>query len=94
MNKGSYYVYILSSFKRTLYTGVKNDLTRRVAEHKSKLIPGFTAKYNVTRLVYYEEFSSITDAIEREKRLKGWTRAKKITLIESMNPEWNDFATV
>jgi putative endonuclease len=94
MMKGSYYVYILSSFKRTLYIGVTNDLSRRVAEHKSKLIPEFTAKYNITRLVYYEEFNSIMDAIEREKRLKGWTRAKKITLIESLNPEWNDFATV
>ena len=90
--KGSYYVYILSSFKRTLYIGVTNDLSRRIAEHNSKLIPGFTAKYNISRLVYYEEYQNITDAIEREKRLKGWTRAKKVALIESFNPEWKDFA--
>jgi putative endonuclease len=70
----------MSSFKRVLYIGVTNDLVRRIAEHKSKLIPGFTSKYNVTSLVYFEEFSSITDAIKREKQLKGWTRAKKITL--------------
>jgi putative endonuclease len=89
--KGSYYDYIMSSFKRVLYIGVTNDLNRRIAEHKSKLIPGFTSKYNVTRLVYFEEFHEITEAISREKVLKGWTRAKKIALIESFNSDWNDF---
>ena len=73
----SYYVYIMASERRTLYIGVTNDLQRRVYEHKSKLIPGFTAKYNVTRLVYYEEFSDIREAIAREKVLKGWKRKRK-----------------
>jgi putative endonuclease len=91
--KEGYYVYIMSSFKRVLYIGVTNDLNRRVSEHKSKQIPGFTSKYNVTSLVYFEEFHEISEAISREKVLKGWTRAKKIALIESFNPEWKDFAT-
>jgi putative endonuclease len=89
---GQYFVYIMSSFKRVLYIGVTNDLNRRVAEHKSKLIPGLTSKYNVTSLVYFEEFHEISEAISREKVRKGWTRAKKITLIESFNSEWKDFA--
>jgi putative endonuclease len=69
--KGSYYVYIMSSFKRVLYIGVTNDLDRRVAEHRSKLIPSFTSQYNVTSLVYFEEFHEISEAISREKVLKG-----------------------
>ncbi len=91
---GQYFVYIVSSFKHVLYIGVTNDLNRRVSQHKSKLIPGLTSKYNVTSPVYFEEFHEITDAISREKVLKGWTRAKKIALIESFNTEWKDFATV
>lgn len=85
-----YYVYILSSLSKTLYGGVTNDLHRRVFEHKAKTIAGFTSKYNITRLVYFEDTERIEDAIAREKQLKGWTRAKKIVLIENTNPEWED----
>ena len=77
---------------RTLYIGVTNDIARRVNEHKSKLNPGFTARYNIMKLVYVESFSDIRDAIGREKQLKGWRRGKKLKLIESMNPEWRDLA--
>jgi len=84
----------MASERRTLYIGVTNDLERRVAEHKSKLLPGFTSKYNVTRLVYFEEFSDIRDAIIREKVLKGWTRKKKIELIEALNPKWIDLGVL
>src|SRR5690606_2948109 len=77
---------------RTLYTGMTNDLVRRVAEHKARRIPGFTARYNVTTLVYYEELPTAWQAIEAEKRIKGWTRAKKIALIESKNPTWRDLS--
>jgi putative endonuclease len=80
----------MASLSRTLYTGVTNDLARRVYQHKQRLVPGFTSRYNITRLVYYEPFGDIRDAIVREKQIKGWLRAKKIALIESMNPEWND----
>ena len=89
----SYYVYILTNRSKTLYTGVTNDLLRRVHEHKQKLIPGFTQKYNINRLVYYEETSDVTEAIAREKQIKGWVRAKKIALIESRNPKWLDLST-
>ncbi len=71
----SYYVYILTNRSKTLYTGVTNDLLRRVHEHKQKLIPGFTQKYNINRLVYYEETSDVTEAIAREKQIQGWVRA-------------------
>ncbi len=74
----------------TLYTGVTNNLKRRVYEHKQKSVPGFTSRYNVDKLGYYEEFDDITLAIEREKQIKGGSRKKKIALIESINPEWND----
>ena len=87
-----YYVYIMTNKSRTLYTGVTNDLVRRVYEHKNKLVPGFTSKYNIRFLVYYEATSSIQSAIEREKQIKGWLRAKKIALIDSMNPEWKDLS--
>ena len=88
----NYYVYIMTNKSKTLYTGVTNDLTRRVYEHKHKLIPGFTQKYNITKLVYYEETSDIHAAIAREKQSKGWLREKKINLIESMNPNWVDLS--
>ncbi len=88
----SYYVYIMTNKSRTLYTGVTNNLERRVGEHKSKAIPGFTSKYKITQLVYYEEGSDINVAIAREKQIKGWLRAKKIALIESINPEWRDLS--
>ena len=87
-----YYVYIMTNKSRTLYTGVTNDLERRVYEHKQKLVPGFTAKYNITRLVYFEVTQDIQAAIAREKQIKGWLRSKKIALIESVNPEWKDLS--
>jgi len=87
-----YYVYIMTNNSRTLYTGVTNDLRRRVYEHKNKLIPGFTNKYNITKLVYYEECKDIKIAIAREKQIKGWLRKKKIELIEKGNPNWEDLS--
>jgi putative endonuclease len=89
----AYYVYIMTNnYNTVLYTGITNNLERRVHEHKNKLIPGFTAKYNVTRLVYYEEGTDVNRAIAREKQIKGWLRKKKIALIESLNPEWIDLS--
>jgi putative endonuclease len=91
MGTRHYYVYILASkIGGTLYIGVTNDLIRRVAEHKSKLIESFTAKYDVARLVYFEQFDDPENAIKREKRLKKWNRAWKIRLIEKSNPNWDD----
>src|SRR5258706_3708017 len=87
-----YYVYIMSNESRTLYVGVTNDLERRVYEHKQKLVPGFTSKYNIAQLVYFEATQDIQPAITREKQIKGWLRKKKIALIESMNPRWNDLS--
>ena len=85
------YIYILFNKKNgTLYTGVTNDLKRRVYEHKEKLVEGFTKKYDVDKLGYYEEYSDIKQAIEREKQIKAGSRKKKIELIESMNSEWQD----
>jgi putative endonuclease len=85
-------VYILASQKNgTLYTGVTADLIKRVYEHKSKEIKGFTSKYNITLLVYYEIYSDITEAILREKRIKKWNRAWKLKLIEKNSPHWNRF---
>ena len=78
-----YYVYIMTNKSRTLYTGVMNDLMRRVYEHKNKLVKGFTSRYNIQYLVYYESTSSIHVALEREKQIKGWLRKKKIVLIEA-----------
>jgi putative endonuclease len=77
---------------RTLYTGMTNSLRRRVTEHKLKLTPGFAAKYNITRLVHFESFEDVRNAIEREKQIKAWTRAKRIALVESTNPKWNDLS--
>jgi putative endonuclease len=88
----TYYVYILASASRTLYTGVTNDLERRVLEHRRKLIPGFSARYNINRLVHYEVFRDIRYAIAREKQIKGWVRSKKTALIESSNRDWNDLS--
>ena len=87
-----YYVYILTNSSRTLYVGVTNDLRRRVHEHKRKLVPGFTEKYNLTWLAYFEETADIKSAIAREKQIKKWRRSKKIALIESKNPQWMDLA--
>jgi putative endonuclease len=77
---------------RMLYTGVTNDLQRRVFEHKRKLIKGYASKYDITRLVYYEATPNVLAAITREKQIKGWLRKKKIALIESVNPGWSDLS--
>jgi putative endonuclease len=88
----NYYVYIMTNNSKTLYTGITNDLNRRVYEHKHKLLEGFTKKYNIHKLIYFELFNNPGDAIRREKQIKGWLREKKIGLIESMNPEWKDLS--
>jgi putative endonuclease len=91
MNDSQYYVYILTTTQNTaLYTGVTNDLIRRVYEHKNNLTIGFTKKYQVHKLVYYEIGESILSAIEREKQIKGWRREKKIKSINAFNPDWHD----
>src|SRR5437879_2644657 len=82
----------MASASGVLYTGVTNDLERRVFEHRKKLVPGFSARYNVRKLVYFELFGNVHAAIAREKELKGWLRKRKITLIESVNPHWNDLS--
>ena len=88
-----YYVYILANYSnKVIYTGVTNDLIRRVAEHRGKRVPGFTQRYNVTKLVYFEDTSDVRSAITREKQIKKWRREKKDRLINSMNPDWEDLA--
>jgi putative endonuclease len=87
-----YYVYIMSSKSRTLYTGTTDNLVRRVYEHKNKLIDGFTKKYNISRLAYFEVTDNIYAAIRREKQIKGWVRIRKLALIETANPEWKDLS--
>ena len=91
MLKFMYYIYIVSKKNNNIfYIGVTNDLKRRIYEHKQKLIDGFTKKYNLGKLVYFEDFKDISRAIEREKQLKKWSRIKKISLIEMQNPNWID----
>src|SRR5688500_9400841 len=85
-------VYILSSRSRTLYTGVTGDLVRRVYAHKHRLIAGFTCRYHIDQLVYFELTENARAAIGREKQIKGWSRSKKIRMIESQNPKWQDLA--
>ena len=87
-----YYLYIVASRSRTLYVGVTSDLLRRVYQHKNKLLEGFTSLYNIDRLVYFEEYNDPREAIAREKQLKRWARAKKVTLIERTNPTWDDLS--
>lgn len=88
-----YYTYILSNDNnRVIYVGMTNDLRRRLYEHKNELIDGFTAKYNVHKLVFFETFSDPMEAIKREKQLKGWRREKKDALIENNNPDWKDLS--
>ena len=87
-----YYTYILASKSRVLYVGLTNDLERRLFEHTQKIIKGFTSKSNVSKLVWYEFYENIRDAIAREKQIKGWRREKKLALIESMNPQWRDLS--
>jgi putative endonuclease len=92
MDRG-YFVYILANRRRgVLYVGMTNDLARRLSEHKGKVVPGFTKKYGVTLLVYYEEYESLDEAREREHVLKRWRRDWKFTLIEKLNPDWRDLA--
>ena len=87
-----YCVYIMASLSRAIYIGVSGDLANRVRLHKDGLIPGHTAKYKINRLVYYERFANPTEAIAREKELKGWKRDRKIALIEHQNPQWLDLS--
>ncbi len=88
-----YYVYFMASFRQTLYVGVANDLARRVHQHKTKAHPdSFTAQYNIDRLVYFEIFGDVREAIAREKEIKGWQRGKKVALIEVQNPTWKDLS--
>ena len=88
-----YFVYILSNWDDSvLYIGVTSNLIRRLQEHRNKLADGFTKQYNVHKLVYYEHTNDVYSAISREKQLKNWSRSKKITLIERMNPEWRDLS--
>jgi len=90
MNKQSYIYIMTNKGNSVLYTGVTSDLKRRAYEHKEKLVEGFTKRYNITKLVYYEIFEDIGSAILREKQIKGGSRQKKIDLVESLNPEWRD----
>ncbi len=86
-----YYIYIATNFKNTvLYTGVTSNLERRMYEHKNKLVIGFSSKYNIRKLIYYETFNNPEEAITAEKKIKGWTRQKKIYLIKSVNPNFDD----
>ena len=88
------FVYLMTNKTRTtLYTGITNNLERRVWEHQRKTVKGFTSKYNIDRLVYYEVYPSPRDAIAREKEIKGWKRSKKNALVESLNPKWSDLAS-
>lgn len=89
----AYYVYLMTNkYHNVLYTGVTNNLERRLWEHKNKTISGFTEKYNVDKLVYFEETTDVTSAIAREKQIKGWLRIKKNALIETINPNWQDLS--
>jgi putative endonuclease len=90
MSTRCYYIYILSSFQRTIYIGMTNNLSLRLAQHREQKIAGFTARYNVTQLVYYETFENVKEAIAREKEIKKWSRSKKERLIEALNPFWKD----
>ncbi len=92
MVRKQWYVYIMTNNSSTLYVGMTNDLQRRVYEHKHKRVPGFTSRYNITQLVYYEVYGRPIHAIEREKQIKRWRREKKIALIRSENPRWLDLA--
>jgi putative endonuclease len=87
-----YTVYILASLSRRLYIGITNDLSNRLAQHRTGKIPGFTQRYQITRLVHFEQTSDVRNAIAREKQLKGWSREKKLRLIESGNAGWLDLA--
>jgi putative endonuclease len=87
-----YYVYIMASKSRVLYVGITNDIFWRVWEHRNNVNPGFTSKYRIHRLVYFEMFKYVGNAIAREKRIKGWLREKKVALVRSANPTWEDLS--
>ncbi len=93
MTERIFYVYMLASKSRRLYVGVTNNLERRLYEHKAKLLDGFSKQYNIDRLVYFEQTPDVLSAITREKQIKRWNRSKKIRLIESGNPTWEDLST-
>ena len=94
MNQKHYYVYIATNKRNTvLYTGITNDLNRRMYEYKNKLIKGFTSKYNIEKLIYFQEFNTAIEAITAEKKIKGWTRKKKMELIKSGNFEFKDLSS-
>ena len=92
MNPNGYYLYILTSKGGTLYIGMTNNLKRRVWEHKNKVVAGFTQRYDVNWLVYYEGYGEAKQALAREKQLKGWVRRRKLALINDMNPTWRDLS--
>jgi len=92
-NDTQYYVYLMTNKSGTLYIGLTNNLKRRVFAHKNKLVEGFTKKYNITKLVYFETFSDIYSAISREKTIKGWLRSKKLNLIKTTNPNLEDLSS-
>ncbi|MGE5112692.1 MAG: GIY-YIG nuclease family protein [Acidobacteriaceae bacterium] len=92
MEERQYFVYIMANRSRTIYTGVTNSLLRRVAEHKSGKIEGFTKKYRIHRLVYFAGYKYVRNAIAREKEIKGWDRARRVALIHVVNPTWEDLA--
>jgi putative endonuclease len=92
MSRNRYFVYVLTNTSRTLYIGVANDIVRRVYEHKNKLVSGFTSRYNVSQLVYFEETSAVQAALMREKEINRWRRSKKTHLINSVNPKWTDLS--
>ena len=94
MSARQYYVYILANHSRVLYICVTNNLTRRVYEHNHDLVPGFSRKYKIHRLVYQEHCDDVENAIAREKQLKNWRRDKKVALINRINPEWEDLVGV
>ena len=88
----TYYVYIMTNHSGTLYTGTTDNLEQRIYEHQHNLVPGFASKYNITKLVYYEQENDVEAALAREKQIKGWQRSKKVALIESKNLEWKDLS--
>ncbi|HEY4497560.1 MAG TPA: GIY-YIG nuclease family protein [Candidatus Paceibacterota bacterium] len=95
MSRKQYYIYIMTNpGNTTLYTGVTNDLLRRIQQHKRKVIKGFTARYNLIKLVYYELYEDPESAIQREKQIKAGSRIKKVQLIEGMNPKWKDLSAI
>lgn len=91
-NQKSFYVYIMSNPAGITYVGMTNDIARRVSEHKSGVLPGFARKHGTKKLVYYEEFQYVEDAIAREKQIKSWRKEKKRTLIRELNPKWDDLS--